>query len=265
MALLSLSKKAKFSFRNLLKIESIVCELYYIMIRNMREVYKFKKNIVKKIKNVFDMILDVFFPRNCIGCEKPHIALCNQCMSNCAHSHELKLKWTEAIFSYKDPLIRRALWNIKYRGDTTAIDVLAEALYDTIVANIYEDCLPGFSKTYLIIPIPMTHKSLRERGYNQSELLARAICKKDGEKIFELETKLLLKNKETKNQMSIKNRAERLNNIKRCFFVKNNFDIKGKEIILIDDIVTTGATLNEARRALLFAGAKNVTAFAIAH
>jgi len=231
----------------------------------MREVYKFKKDIVGKIKDMRDALLDVLFPRACAGCSAQHTALCVQCLSRCARSSELKPKWIEAIFSYKEKAIRGVLWNIKYKGDTTAIEVLAEVLYDTIIASVYEDRLPGLSKTYLIIPIPMTQKSLRERGYNQSELLARAICKKDGEKIFKLETKLLVKNKWTENQMSIKNRRDRLNNIKGCFSIKDNSSIKGRGVILIDDIVTTGATLNEARRALLSAGAKNVIAFTVAH
>jgi len=235
------------------------------MLRSMREVQKFKKDIIEKAKNVFGIILDVIFQRNCVGCGKTHTSLCKQCISGCEHSRELKLKWAEAVFSYKDPVIRRTLWNIKYRGNTTAIEVLGDALYDVIIAKIYEDALPGNAKIYTLVPIPMSRKNLQKRGYNQSELLARAIHKKDSGGVFKIETGALVKNKWTENQMSIKNRRERLNNIKGCFSVKDDSSIKGSEIILIDDIVTTGATLNEARRALVSAGAKNVIAFTVAH
>ena len=76
---------------------------------------------------------------------------------------------------------------------------------------------------------------------------------------------LCIKNKETIHQANIKNRNIRLKNLIGSFIVKNKEEIKNRNIILIDDITTTGATLNEARKTLKKAGAKKIVAFTVAH
>jgi competence protein ComFC len=144
----------------------------------------------------------------------------------------------------------------------------------------------------ILIPIPLSKKRRRERGFNQAELLCREIikiqkknrltpdpspyqgegCQRRGE-VFTLATNILIKIKETEHQALIKDRNRRLKNLEGTFAVKNhrpnekekaNF-LKGKNIILIDDITTTGATLSEARRMLRASGARKVIAFTVAH
>jgi len=82
---------------------------------------------------------------------------------------------------------------------------------------------------------------------------------------LKLEKDTLIKPKDTKHQAHIENRSERLKNIIGSFAVKNPEAIKGKNIILIDDILTTGATLTEARKILKYSGARKVVAFTVAH
>ncbi|KKS56700.1 MAG: Competence protein F, partial [Candidatus Nomurabacteria bacterium GW2011_GWF1_42_40] len=82
---------------------------------------------------------------------------------------------------------------------------------------------------------------------------------------LKLEKDILIKPKDTKHQAHIENRSERLKNIIGSFTVKNSEIIKGRNIILIDDILTTGATLSEARKVLKRAGARKVIAFTVAH
>lgn len=117
----------------------------------------------------------------------------------------------------------------------------------------------------IIIPIPLSRKRYRERGFNQSELISQSIIDNDKEKCFELLTNVLTKPKETQHQAHIENRSYRMQNMVGSFVVKNPELIKDRNIILIDDVVTTGATLTEAKKMLKEAGAKKIIAFTIAH
>ena len=83
--------------------------------------------------------------------------------------------------------------------------------------------------------------------------------------MIELTTDILIKTKETESQTKSKNRAERIKNLEGCFDVKNPEQIKNRNIVLLDDVTTTGATLTEARRALLARGARKVIAIVFAH
>ena len=129
----------------------------------------------------------------------------------------------------------------------------------------------------LLVPIPLHRSKLNQRGYNQAELIARKIIELDGNTNFTLEKNVLIKVTETKRQAHIKNRNERLRNLSGSFGIKNQREnqaeymeqneipLKGKNIILIDDITTTGATLTEAKKTLKNAGARKVIAFTVAH
>lgn len=170
-----------------------------------------------------------------------------------------------AIFQYKDPSVRSIIWAVKYRGNPIAIDRCAHALYDVLTDTLADETLWNNFQTPLIIPIPLSKKRARERGFNQALLLAKALVKIDGGNQFTLAQNILYKNKETRAQSRTKNKQERLRNLRDCFSVCNKEAIFHKNIIIIDDVTTTGSTFREARRTLLAAGAKRVICFAIAH
>jgi ComF family protein len=113
----------------------------------------------------------------------------------------------------------------------------------------------NFSEYSLLIPVPLHIKRLRDRGFNQSLLLAKEM----GEK-YNLPVKfsLLKRSKFTLTQTGL-NKAEREKNIKGAFVVAKKEKVTGKNIILIDDVYTTGATVNECARVLLKAGAQKVS------
>ena len=138
----------------------------------------------------------------------------------------------------------------------------------------------------VLIPIPLSPKRYRERGYNQAQLICEELIKinnlRHGVDVnnannayirhgvyMQLEKKILIKPKETEHQARIKNRNIRLKNLSGSFVIKNTAEniarIKRKNIILIDDIITTGATLSEARKVLKQNGARKVIAFTVAH
>jgi ComF family protein len=114
-------------------------------------------------------------------------------------------------------------------------------------------------------PIPISKTRLKERGYNQTLLLAKALVHLDNNQNFKLEENILLKIKETLHQARLKNKKARLENLLGTFEVINIEKIQNRNIILIDDVVTTGATLTEAKKVLRKAGAKKIIAFSIAH
>ena len=115
------------------------------------------------------------------------------------------------------------------------------------------------AETFLIIAIPLTKERLRERGYNQAERLAESVEARLNEKGIEaeLDSDVLQKRRETKLQKQ-SSRKERAENVQGAYHVHKRKGCKGKTVLLIDDIMTTGATGSECAKLLLSAGAKEV-------
>jgi len=193
--------------------------------------------------------------------------LCTECLDKFPHADNENLEKfnTYALFDYKNKVLRKALWALKYRGRTTLARIFGRALYDCLLEELHDKILFENFREPILMPIPLSRKRLRERGFNQAYLLAKEIYQFDAGQTCVLEAYVLGKTKETKPQMSLKNKEERLKNIKGCFSVKNSEKIRGRNIILIDDITTTGATLREAQKVLKKAGARNIIGFTIAH
>ena len=210
-------------------------------------------------------ILDFLFPSKCGGCCKAGVYLCMGCLQKLPKAKPPKETFIRVIFDYKNRHVRDLIWKLKYRGVKQIAEIFGTLLYERLLAEIAEENLFKNKVQRILAPIPLTIKKLKWRGFNQTELIAREIARLDREKLFFYCPDLLLKTRETKSQMSIRNRQERLENVKNSFAVKDAALARGKHIILIDDITTTGATLAEARQVLLNAGAQDVKAFVIAH
>jgi ComF family protein len=110
----------------------------------------------------------------------------------------------------------------------------------------------------IIVPVPLTRKRLNYRGFNQSLLLADKISKHTG---IKLSCDLLLKKRDTINQLLL-NRNDRKKALKGAFYVAG--EVQSKRVTLIDDVVTTGTTINECAKTLLKAGASEVNAVVLA-
>ena len=159
---------------------------------------------------------------------------------------------------------------MKYGGKKRIAYVLAEVMYGRILEELADLQIMENFREPILIPIPLSWKRRRGRGYNQAELIAEKLIELDTKhENFTLEKGILIKIKNTENQAHIEDRRERLNNIIGSFSIKNNEGnmqkIKNRNIILIDDVVTTGATLEEAKKVLRQAGVKKIIAFTIAH
>lgn len=167
-----------------------------------------------------------------------------------------------SLFDYRDPMIRDAIWELKYRGNKRVATLLATVMYDELLAFLEEYApLTNFTEP-LLIPIPLSKQRERERGFNQSKLLTDVLCKLDSDRNFTY-SPALTKARHTPSQTRTTGRAERQKNLRGCF-VANSL-VTSRNIILIDDVATTGATLLEAKRALRGAGARRVIAFTVAH
>lgn len=105
-----------------------------------------------------------------------------------------------------------------------------------------------------VIPVPLHANRLKERGFNQSEIISRPIAEKAAVPLY---ANALIRIKETKPQFSLRKR-DRILNVKNAFIAGCPDTIKGKQVLLVDDIYTTGSTVNECKKCLLNSGAQSV-------
>jgi ComF family protein len=213
---------------------------------------------------IFDFILDLLFPKKCVGCGKEGIWFCSDCITriSCQELPYTRLSSSNldgliAVAHFKDPL-KEAIHALKYDG----VKELAEPLSNLLVQHLKDERLRFVRQMEpLLIPIPL-HKSKEiERGFNQSALLSEKL----GQKLnLKTEKNFLVKTKKTPAQVKLKGK-ERRENVKNVFsFVGDKKKIKGKTILLVDDVMTTGSTLNECAKVLKRAGAKKVWGLVLA-
>lgn len=221
-------------------------------------------------------ILDILFPVKCISCGKTGSFLCLTCLSLSPPAERESAKWIFPLYDYRYPIIKKSLWLLKYKNRKKLASVFAEILYEKILEELSELFIMENFHEPILIPIPLSGKRYRERGYNQAELICRELIKINNLRLsaradygvdLKLENGILIKIKDTEHQAHIKNRHLRLKNIVGSFAIKKEKEdlIKNRNIILIDDILTTGATLSEARKVLKQTGARKIIAFTVAH
>ncbi len=148
--------------------------------------------------------------------------------------------------------MRQAIHQLKYHNLRAISSCLAQLLAD----YLYSNPLPGEA----IIPVPLHSKRLRERGYNQSGLLARELGKFTNLPVIQ---DCLIRIKEAKPQVRASSAQERLKNVAGAFLCENN-GVDSKQIILIDDVCTSGATLESCASALKDKGATSVWGLTLA-
>lgn len=220
---------------------------------------------MQRLFSTISFIISAVFPHECAGCRKNNELLCDDCIENIPRAGESEYSFISAVFDYRNPVIRRAIWKFKYKNSRALAQAFAPYMYDEILGAIGNELFISGGENIMLVPIPLHKKRLRERGYNQSELLVREIIKLDSAHIFSYEPNLLVRSRETKPQAKSEKRNTRIKNLRDAFTPSNTTSASGRIAVLIDDVTTTGATLLEAKRALKPLRPRKVLAFAVAH
>lgn len=210
-----------------------------------------------------DTLLEYLFPPKCAGCNTIGFELCEKCIHHIRNSHPKTIKTVYVGFSYQDPIVKRTLKALKFKKRKQLGKILGELLFEKISEDLYEERAFTLMNEIIIIPIPLSRQRFNERGFNQSEIIARGFASCDT--TMHIDTSILLRTRHSTPQSNISLKRERLSNIQGVFKVKKIETLKGKTCILFDDIVTTGATLNEAAKSLKESGVKKIIFVSVAH
>lgn len=226
------------------------------------------------IKGVAQEFLNLLFPPLCLLCERALVRtedyLCTHCQAGLPHLHlheersQLlfrKLSATlpiDEVLAYllyqKSGSTQKLLQLLKYKN----YPELAELLGLHFGARL---CEKGYAERFdLIAPVPLHRKKLQKRGYNQSELFAKGLS----EALSVPLAPALLHRKKASETQTRKSRLDRWLNVTNIFVVSRPEEAAGKRILLVDDVVTTGATLEACAEALFVAGCKDLSVGAIA-
>jgi competence protein ComFC len=222
-------------------------------------------NWQKFIKNTKNFLLNILFPTKCIGCGANDEIICDICIGNIRLTERETDKNIIALFDYRDQIIKKAIWELKYHHKRYIGEKLGGLLYENMIEDISDMKIQVSGRSILVIPVPISSIKNKIRGYNQSLSIAKGFCREVDKNVFEIKNNIIYKKINTLPQARITNRARRLENVRGVFDIRNEEIIKGRTIIVIDDVTTTGATMNEIIKILKKSGAKKVVGFAVAH
>jgi len=155
------------------------------------------------------------------------------------------------------PLFKKAVSALVYGGGASALILKfknGQAYLKEYFADLLAEKLVGFPQIDCLVYVPMTKKSIKKRGYNQSQLLAESLSKRINVPCIK---NAVIKIQETTEQKTLLRKA-RTENLLNCFSVEARSEIKGKSVLIVDDVLTTGATADAMAKKLLGAGAKCV-------
>lgn len=243
-----------------------------------------------RLRRIIDTVLDWFFPRKCLQCESFGSYFCEECFAgikllerqSCPNCRKQNIdgcfcddkcgsgfyfdQLLTCLKYERGGVIGKLVKQLKYRFSEELVGVLGRILKFKLAEFSHNLRLIG---NVLIVPVPLSRERLNYRGFNQALLLAKYLAKKiSGMQVYDC---LLRKSGNLQQAKSDKN--ERLANLQNTIFCKMESEgnrlppdavLKNKIVILVDDVATTGATLNECARALKLAGVKYVCGLVLA-
>ena len=226
-------------------------------------------------------LLDFFFPKRCVGCRAFGSYLCTVCFSTISFDvQEICLVCNRhAITGLTHPgcqtkycidgvfvgvvykgIIKRVVYTLKYAPYLHDLKkIISDLLYESLTQK--EALHAVLQKPAVLVPIPLHAAKMRKRGYNQAEIIAKQLSKR-----FDIPTVALLRRvKQTHTQVGLV-KEQRQDNVKDAFALDTRMATDQElQVILVDDVVTSGATMLEASRVLKKAGFKKVYGIAFAH
>lgn len=214
-----------------------------------------------KLKQIFENFLSLFYPRSCVTCGNALLQnerhICLDCLMHLPETNFHLMentpldyifmgripvqKVSSMLFYKKGDSVQRILHSLKYKGNKEIGNFLGE-IYGRQLRQS-----PYFQSVDCIIPIPLHPKKMKIRGYNQSEWIAKGLSTSMDIPYL---TDVLIRSEFTETQTK-KSRFNRWENVKEVFAVDNVETVKGKHILLCDDVLTTGATTEAAISKLL--------------
>jgi|SRR3989344_5183903 len=215
---------------------------------------------VEKIRAMLLSALDIVLPRKERTIRAENWVIDDLAVS--PNTHDACDTRITTILDYRNPAVEDCIRALKYDGSSRSAALLAEALADYLREEISQT--KSFSpRQILLVPIPLFKARERERGFNQIEIVLKKLPKEflDGT-LATFAPHALVRSRATKQQTQLA-RTERLKNMKGAFSVPDVEAVLHAHVFLLDDVTTTGATLAEAAKPLLEAGAE-VSALALA-
>lgn len=215
------------------------------------------------MKNFF---LRLLFPKFCLGCQKQGIYLCQDCEAlidivNSVSKEFTNLSCLYWAADYENFIVKKIIQNFKYKPFVKDLAKTLALLIIIYFQNLEKSVeFLKRKEDFLLVPIPLSRKRLKWRGFNQAEEIAKQLS---GFLEIPMSCNTLIKTKNTMPQLNLPQEA-RKENVKGAFSCEKPEIIKHKKILLIDDVFTTGSTLEEAARILKGAGARDVQGIVVA-
>lgn len=216
------------------------------------------------IKEVLKSCVSMLLPMLCVSCSSrdalwglPICLSCKTSISKHVPPPVLSSKSLRKILSCRsyEGAMRECIKSFKYGGNMNLLKVFEE-----MIASFIQDSSFFPEKIDLVVPVPMYPGRRLTRGYNQSEIIARLVCTNTH---LSAPPGILIKTRDTRPQMRL-SRMERIKNLENSFTITDRLRITGKSVLLVDDIITTGATMEICASSLLRAGARSVDGFTLA-
>ncbi|MEM8673381.1 MAG: ComF family protein [Cyanobacteria bacterium P01_G01_bin.67] len=192
-------------------------------------------------------LLSVFLESPCVFCQRcTGNTLCEYCLQKLS-SHQLskndrlKLHQEKSVFAWGryDGQLKRAIALMKYNHKPEIGDLLGKLMGKAWLESTLA------KQKLTVIPIPLHHQKVKERGFNQAEVIAQGFCQSTG---FELNSQALIRTRNTKAMFDLKTIVERANNLQNAFHVGHK--LPKSSVLIVDDIYTTGTTVMESIKVL---------------
>lgn len=231
-------------------------------------IMRFMSEIRKIGRMMWVFVTGLIFPQRCAGCNLIGVALCKACgkqLEGVFMRGEIVVSGFQVFFAAgHSEMLRKVLHRFKYVSDEVLVKALGSLLVRRVRFVLEEMKCGAVDRQCVFVPVPLHRRRARERGFNQSAMLAKVVARGVGGVVEEL----LERSRATDVQAKL-SRVERIVNVKGAFQMRDHLVKSAGEmpvtVFVVDDVITTGSTFIECARVLKSAGVRNVYGIMLAH